>query len=37
MKFKKVEISAFRIYDKPADATFDFTINSGEAADKWIL
>jgi exonuclease SbcC len=33
MKFKKVEISAFRIYDKPADATFDFTINSGEAAD----
>lgn len=33
MKFKKVEISAFRIYDKPADATFDFTVNTGEAAD----
>lgn len=33
MKIKKVEISAFRIYDKPENATFDFTINSGEAAD----
>lgn len=33
MKFKKVEISAFRIYNEPADATFDFTINFGEAAD----
>lgn len=33
MKFKKVEISAFRIFDDPKDATFDLTIKSGEAAD----
>lgn len=33
MRFKKVEISAFRIYDQPADATFDFTLKSGEAAN----
>lgn len=33
MKFKKVEISAFRIYDKPDAATFDFTIESGEPAN----
>lgn len=32
MRFKKVEISAFRIYDKPADATFDFTLKNGDAA-----
>lgn len=33
MKFKSVEISGFRIYDDPKDATFDFTINQGEAAN----
>ena len=33
MKFKKVEISAFRIYDKPEDATFDFTTKSGDVAN----
>lgn len=33
MKFKRVEISAFRIYDKPADATFDFVIDSGDLAN----
>ena len=33
MKFKRIEISAFRIYDNPADATFDFTIENGEVAD----
>lgn len=32
MKFKKVEISAFRIYDDPKDATFDLTTESGNAA-----
>lgn len=32
MRFKKVEISAFRIYDKPADSTFDFTLKNGDAA-----
>jgi DNA repair protein SbcC/Rad50 len=32
MKFKKVEISAFRIYDDPKDATFDLTTKSGEVA-----
>ena len=31
MKFKKVEISAFRIYDKPEDATFDFSLSDGIA------
>ncbi len=33
MKFKKVEISAFRIFDDPKDATFDLTTKSGEIAD----
>lgn len=33
MKFKQVEISAFRIYDNPADATFDFTLHEGGIAD----
>lgn len=33
MKFKKVEISAFRIFDDPKDATFDLTTKSGEVAD----
>lgn len=33
MKFKRVEISAFRIYDNPEDATFDFTTENGEVAD----
>ncbi len=33
IKFKRVEISAFRIYDKPVDSTFDFTTNNGEIAD----
>lgn len=32
MKFKKVEISAFRIYDNPKDATFDLTSSEGNAA-----
>ncbi len=32
MKVKKVEISAFRIYDDPKDATFDLTTKSGTAA-----
>ncbi len=33
MKFKKVEISAFRIYDKSEDSTFDFTIDEGDIAN----
>ncbi|MET0636141.1 MAG: AAA family ATPase [Chitinophagaceae bacterium] len=33
MKFKKVEISAFRIYDQPEDATFDFSIHEDITAD----
>lgn len=33
MKFKKIEISAFRIYDKAEHATFDFTINADTTAD----
>lgn len=33
MKFKQVEVSAFRIYDKPEDATFDFTTNNGDIAN----
>jgi DNA repair protein SbcC/Rad50 len=33
MKFKKIEISAFRIYDKPEDSTFDFSINENEVAN----
>lgn len=32
MKFKKVQISAFRIYDNPKDATFDLTSSMGNAA-----
>jgi len=32
MKFKKVEISAFRIFDDPQYATFDLTAKSGNAA-----
>lgn len=31
MKFKKVEISAFRIYDRAEDATFDFSYQNGAA------
>ena len=33
MKFKRIEISAFRIYDNPADATFDFSTRDGQPAD----
>lgn len=33
MKFKKIEISAFRIYDKPENATFDFSVNNDTTAD----
>ncbi len=33
MKFKSVEISAFRIYDNPADAKFDFTIGDNSVAN----
>jgi DNA repair protein SbcC/Rad50 len=33
MKFKKVEISAFRIFDNPEDATFDFTNQTGDIAN----
>ncbi len=33
MKFKKVEISAFRIYDKVENATFDFSIDENATAD----
>lgn len=34
MKFKKVEIQAFRAYDKVEDATFDFSYeDNGELAD----
>ena len=33
MKFKKIEISAFRIYNNPKNAIFDFASNSGEIAD----
>lgn len=32
MKFKKVEISGFRIYDDPKDATFDLTTTSDKPA-----
>lgn len=32
MKFKKIEISAFRIYDNPENAIFDFTSSTGEPA-----
>lgn len=33
MKFKKIEISAFRIYNNPENACFDFTTKSGNTAD----
>lgn len=33
MKFKKIEISAFRIYNNPENSVFDFASNSGETAD----
>ena len=33
MKFKQVEVSAFRIYNKPEDATFDFTTDDGDIAN----
>jgi DNA repair protein SbcC/Rad50 len=33
MKFKKVEISAFRIFDKVEDSTFDFTTEKGDIAN----
>ncbi len=33
MKFKKVEIQAFRAYDQVKDATFDFSLKDGEDAD----
>ncbi|SFO75673.1 exonuclease SbcC [Chitinophaga sp. YR627] len=33
MKFKKIEISAFRIYDNPKDATFDFSLSDNGVAD----
>lgn len=33
MKFKKVEVSAFRIYDSPEHGTFDFTTKTGETAN----
>ncbi|MDO6545208.1 AAA family ATPase [Photobacterium sanguinicancri] len=33
MKIKKVEIQAFRAYDKVDDATFDFTSDSGKASN----
>ncbi|ABG57334.1 DNA repair ATPase [Cytophaga hutchinsonii] len=33
MKFKKVEIQAFRAYDKVHDGTFDFTREDGKNAD----
>ncbi|RYE58332.1 MAG: hypothetical protein EOP48_03765, partial [Sphingobacteriales bacterium] len=33
MKFKKIEISAFRIYDKAEHATFDFSIDENATAD----
>lgn len=33
MKIKKVEIQAFRVYDKVEDGTFDFSINDAECAD----
>ncbi|MDQ6481834.1 AAA family ATPase [Dyadobacter sp. LHD-138] len=32
MKFKKIEISAFRIYDDPKNATFDFSIAHDDTA-----
>ncbi|OMP74732.1 AAA family ATPase, partial [[Flexibacter] sp. ATCC 35208] len=33
MKIKRIEISAFRIYDNPKDGTFDFSTPDGEVAD----
>ena len=33
MKFNSVEISGFRIYDDPKNATFNFVTEEGETAD----
>ncbi|MAB49466.1 MAG: hypothetical protein CMC05_12635 [Flavobacteriaceae bacterium] len=33
MKFNSVEISGFRIYDRPEDANFSFVTDDGETAD----
>ncbi len=33
MKIRKVEISGFRVYNDPRDATFDFTTREGKTAD----
>ena len=33
MKFNSVEISGFRIYNKPEDANFNFITENGETAD----
>lgn len=33
MKFNKIEISAFRIYNNPENACFDFTTKTGSTAD----
>lgn len=33
MKFKKIEISAFRVFNNPENALFDFTTKSGNTAD----
>lgn len=33
MKFNSVEISGFRIYDRPEDANFNFVTEDGETAD----
>jgi DNA repair protein SbcC/Rad50 len=33
MKFKRIEISAFRIYNTPSDSVFDFTLNGETPAD----
>jgi len=33
MKFNKVEVSAFRIYNDPKNGTFDFTTKEGETAN----
>jgi exonuclease SbcC len=33
MKFKKVEIQAFRAYNEVGDGTFDFNIGNGQNAD----
>ena len=33
MKFNSVEISGFRIYDHPEDASFNFVTEDGQTAD----